>query len=121
MKITERLSREKSRRFWEPGQLAQIPLLMALRDEVLRRNPRRCPKWGFRLGDDLAVQLQPRPTFAEGPDPAKQELFLGAAALDPEGVTRSVFRDGTEAIPEGPGCAWIKFKIVRGDKPDRWE
>jgi hypothetical protein len=50
--------------FWKSEPMAPIPSLAQLREAVLRHNDnKRCPKWGFRLGDDMAVQLQPRPVF----------------------------------------------------------
>jgi len=49
------------RTFWNPRVLAPIPALADLREQVLLRSTRRCPKWKFRLGPDLVVQLQPKP------------------------------------------------------------
>ena len=40
--------------------VAPSTVLMELRERVLARNPERRPKWGFRLGPDLVIGLQPQ-------------------------------------------------------------
>ena len=47
--------------FWAREPVAAIPFLAGLREAVLDRSDRRCPKWRFRFAPDLAIQLQPRP------------------------------------------------------------
>jgi hypothetical protein len=48
--------------------LDEIHLLTTLRTFVLEADAKRCPKWRFRIGDDLVVQIQPQ---------AKNVLFKG--------------------------------------------
>jgi hypothetical protein len=115
---------------WQPVPVRGLSdLLSGLRDDVLRLNPKRCPKWGFRLAPDLAVQLQPRPTLAEWHSTRPQPLFLGAAAFAVGGVGDDVFRrpqsqffDG-HATPRGWIDArphgWLQFAVCEG-APD-WQ
>jgi Family of unknown function (DUF6011) len=57
------------------GRLEPVPLLVYLRDVVLRNRHDRCPKWLFCLAPDLVLQLQPRP----GERRDDWCLFLGTA------------------------------------------
>jgi hypothetical protein len=123
---------DASRKFWETEAVAPLPWLVALRDEVMRRNPKRCPKWGFNLAPDLdvpdlVVQLQPRPTLAEWPRRHAQPLYLGVCLFDPKGVAKGVFHDGREKEDERPGRARLKFELGDGGaagwlfRPTRWK
>lgn len=50
--------------------LSPIPTLADLREQVLQRSSTRCPRWRFRLADDLIMQLQPKPCVLRFPRPA---------------------------------------------------
>ncbi len=106
------------RDFWQPIPIAGLKdRLAALRDEVISRNPKRCPKWGFRLGPDLAVQLQPRPLLAEWHSTRPQPLFLGAVAHAEAGVGEGVFRRRQAQFFVGDGTprCWLKFEVIAGE------
>jgi hypothetical protein len=112
---------------WQPVPVPGLKLLLAgLRDEVLRRDPKRCPKWGFRLADDLAVQLQPRPLLAEWGGRHPQPLFLGAAACATDGAVPADVFKRPQAEFFGPAAGrgagsrgWLQFQIIDGG-PD-WQ
>ena len=48
---------------WHPVPIAPIPMQDALRDAVLARSIKRIPKWKFRITDDIALRVQPRPVM----------------------------------------------------------
>jgi hypothetical protein len=48
--------------FWAPVPLPPIPFLQSLYDLVLARSEKRMPKWKFRLGPDLLLEIQPKLT-----------------------------------------------------------
>jgi hypothetical protein len=119
-------------KLWETATLAPIPWLVALRSEVLQRNPKRCPKWSFDLAvglavRDLVVQLQPKPTLTEWPRRHAQPLYLGVCVFDPGGVAKDVFRDGREKEDGRPGPARLKFELGDGGasgwvfRPTSWK
>jgi Family of unknown function (DUF6011) len=81
----------------QPIVIPVIPALLELRAAVLMRTDKRCPKWGFRLGADLAVQLQPKPVLWRDPRdrPVRQESvrFEGLADYLSDGqVAANTFR-----------------------------
>ena len=47
--------------YWDPRPIALIPTLAELRDQVLLRSTKRCPKWKMRLAAELVIELQPKP------------------------------------------------------------
>jgi hypothetical protein len=103
------------RSFWEAVPVAGLRQLLAgLRDEVLRRDPRRCPKWGFRLAADLAVQLQPRPLLVGWRSTRPQPLFLGTAAQAEGGVGGDVFRQPRKKFlaRDGVSRSWLTFEVL---------
>jgi hypothetical protein len=51
-----------NKQLWLNKALPPNPFLAALREMVLQRSTKRCPKWKFRFAADLVLQLQPRPT-----------------------------------------------------------
>jgi hypothetical protein len=93
----------------QPVGVGDLASLMTLRTEVLKRNPKRCPKWAFRLAEDLVVQVQPRPTLAEWTRSRPQPLFLGVAVFNEGGVGPRVF--DAAAKKDTPGRR-VKFEIV---------
>jgi Family of unknown function (DUF6011) len=48
--------------FWAPIPLPEIPFLQSLYDVVLERSEKRMPKWKFRLGPDIVIEIQPKLT-----------------------------------------------------------
>src|SRR5262245_6830532 len=103
------------REFWAPTPMPAIPLLARLREEVLRHNDgKRCPKWAFRLAEDLAVQLRPKPTLlAPRPGLPQRVLeFEGVAHHEPAGqIPSSVFRGGIGPLRERGGV-WCRVKFL---------
>jgi hypothetical protein len=99
---------------WQKVPLEPLPLLAELRERVLTRNAKRCPKWGFRLTPDLVIQLQPRPVMAPARAAVEQgcvqviHRFAGQLALEPGGAPAAVFR--TKYRP-APGTWRVKFQI----------
>lgn len=92
-------------RYWQPRTLAPIPTLADLREQVLRRSERRCPKWKFRLGPELILQLQPKPSvvIAEVARTygVRQHVldFQGCAVFGPD-LTAAVFSaGGLDGVP----------------------
>jgi hypothetical protein len=81
-----------SKDFWRPVLIAQIPLLLNLRDVVLQLSHTRLPKWRFRLDLDLVVQIQPRP--AERRD--RYFLFEGLAIYGDKIARESFLRRNPE-------------------------
>jgi hypothetical protein len=47
--------------FWARDPVTPTAFLAELRERVLDRSDRRCPKWRFRFAPNLAIQIQPRP------------------------------------------------------------
>src|SRR5262249_16037565 len=82
---------------WQQKLLAPIPFLSELRATVLQHNAKRCPKWRFRVAQDLAVQIQPRPTrYISDTERAhgvrqQQMLFLGVAVCE-DNLSVSAFK-----------------------------
>lgn len=108
--------------FWTPRTIATIPTLAHLRDQVLQRSTKRCPKWKFRLAPDIVAQLQPRacvwltPAIARRYDYRQRTLeFDGRAYFGPN-LTDQTF---TTARPAGVPI--LLFTIYEEDEsPDTW-
>jgi hypothetical protein len=86
---------------WEPQSFEPLPLLAKLREDVLRKNDhKRCPKWGFRLAADLAVQIQPKPVLLAKPGLPQRALeFRGMAYQDRQGsVSSDIFKIKTSEL-----------------------
>jgi hypothetical protein len=47
--------------------IAPIPKLAELREAVLARSEKRKPKWGFRIADDIVMELQAQPSSLSSP------------------------------------------------------
>ena len=110
---------------WQPEQVEPIPLLAKLREAVLRHNDgKRCPKWAFRLAGDLAVQLQPRPTFlASRPGAPQRALeFLGLAHHEVgDDLPQNVFRlPGKDLGLRGAAWCRIAFVLFANAGEDMW-
>ena len=110
---------------WVPEQVEPIPLLARLREAVLRHNDgKRCPKWAFRLAGDLAVQLQPRPTFlASRPGAPQRALeFLGLAHHEiGDDLPHNVFRlMGSDLELRGVPWCRIAFVLFANSGEDTW-
>jgi hypothetical protein len=98
-------------RLWAPVILEPVLTLVALRDTVLAIRPDRCPKWRFRLAEDLVLQLQPRPENLDH----DEYLFVGTV-LQGQGITKAHF--DTKKAPRGQGFTMIRFGIRDGACPD---
>ena len=92
--------------FWSFEPLTPIPFLAGLRDLVLARSHKRCPRWKLKLAPDLIAQLQPRP----GERRDDFALFKGIAlqgeqltAGDFEYPRRGLWRLRFEIGPDGDG------------------
>jgi hypothetical protein len=88
-------SKEAWKSLWEPQPFDPLPMLAELREAVLRHNDaKRCPKWAFRLADDLAVQIQPKPVLLAKPGQLQRVLeFQGMAYQDRGGsVPSDIFK-----------------------------
>jgi hypothetical protein len=76
-------------RYWENVLIEPVSTLAKLRDLVLSINAKRCPKWRFRLADDIVLQLQPRPD--QGPyDRHVGHRFTGRVLRGPD-ITKAHF------------------------------
>ncbi len=115
-----------------------VASLADLRRQVLRQNPKRMPKWGFRLDAACVLQLQPKPCLLitplsdtalaamreRFPDYRQRqpiEQFEGRIfrAIDGD-VPATVFRDWTPPRDQ----RWLELRIVvhaYEDAPSVWE
>lgn len=105
--------------FWQRKPIGAIRSLVELRAVVLAHNAKRCPKWQFRLDEDLAVQLQPRPVprideVARAHGVRQQTvLFFGIAVCGRELPTR-VFSQSMREL------ASLKFKVYAYEGDAMW-
>ena len=77
--------------------IAPIPKLAELREAVLARSEKRQPKWGFRISDDVVMELQPQP------------CLLLSASLAAKGHRQAVLCfEGQAVMAEGAGEAALK-------------
>ena len=81
---------EPYRQLWQPITLDPVDTLASLRETVLKINPKRRPKWRFRIAPDVVMQLQPSPEINKYGWRSKQ-LFDGLA-LQGEGITKDHFQ-----------------------------
>ena len=97
-------------------QIDPIPFLAKLRDIVVERNPKRCPKWRFRIAPELVVQIQPRPT--EHYAGARWFLFTCTALQGPE-ITEGQF--GKNYVSAKTGQTRVSFYILSSEDGTQWE
>jgi hypothetical protein len=102
---------------WQPVVIEPVAGLGSLRDTVLTINPKRCPKWRFRLGEDMVMQLQP----CRETSPSHRVLFKGMA-IEGSGITREHFESERS---RGRDLTVLGFDIKDGawfmpPAPDRW-
>jgi hypothetical protein len=100
----------------EGGRLDPVPVLEQLRDAVLSRETApRMPKWGFRLAEDLVMQLQPKPASAVPLGAMERGVrqrtcqFDGLAIMAP-GANRGML-NGKKARKEADECYTLKFEV----------
>jgi uncharacterized protein (TIGR02996 family) len=104
--------------FHEVAEMRPLPSLGMLRDVILGNNPKRCPKWKYRLADDLVAEVQPRPMLAEWRQSTPQPAFLGRAFFLPAGVGDDVFEARQADLPRG--TVLIKFELSLPPEGDTW-
>jgi Family of unknown function (DUF6011) len=97
--------RPENKRYWQPVAIDPVPTLAEIRQVVLSITEKRCPKWRFRLTDDVVLQLQPKPR------PPFVGLILQGPGITKEHFTRSITRLGL-------GFREIDFDI--GEEDGRW-
>jgi hypothetical protein len=102
---------------WRARRVPPLPFLADLRGTVLAFNPKRCPKWRFRLAEDLVVQLQPKPTvYRENINPRSQQTveFKGLAI------------QGTDMPPDAfqeklsPHVVGVQFTLKAWTEDTQW-
>jgi hypothetical protein len=110
---------EVRQEFWKHAPVSPIPLLSYLRTAVLTHNATRCPKWRFRFGEDLAIQIQPRPTpvisevaRARG-FTQKVELFEGII-LQGQSITQEAFERHVKGVDR------LKFDLFANEGEPLW-
>jgi Family of unknown function (DUF6011) len=80
-----------------PILIPPIPALAELRDAVLEHSEKRKPKWGFRVADDLVMELQAQP------------VSLVSPALAAKGLKQAILRfEGLAIMAEGAGEAMLR-------------
>jgi hypothetical protein len=102
---------------WENVLIEPVATLAKLRDLVLSINAKRCPKWRFRLSEDMVIQLQP----CRETSPSHRVLFKGTAIEGP-GITREHFK--SERFRSRDATV-LGFDLKDGGwfippSPDRW-
>jgi hypothetical protein len=98
--------------YWDPTQIAPIPLLQELNDWVIKRNERRLPKWKFRFASDLAAQIQPKLTRAHA-------ILFEGAALRTENVSVKLFTE-PKLLHDGRQYWRMKFILSRSEQDTVW-
>jgi uncharacterized protein (TIGR02996 family) len=104
--------------FHEVAEMRRLPSLGMLRDAILANNPKRCPKWQYRLADDLVAEIQPRPTLAEWRQGTPQPAFLGRAFFSPAGFGEDVFEARQADLPRG--TILVKFELSIPPEGGAW-
>jgi Family of unknown function (DUF6011) len=98
-------------RLWASVIIAPVPTLVALRDTVLAIRPDRCPKWRFRLAEEVVLQLQPQPEQRH-----HDEYLLVGTVIQGPGITRAHF--ATKRAARGQAFTVIGFGLKDGACPD---
>jgi uncharacterized protein (TIGR02996 family) len=104
--------------FHEVAEMRRLPPLAMLRDVILANNPKRCPKWQYRLAGDLVAEIQPRPTLAEWRQCTPQPAFLGRAFFSPAGFGEDVFEARQADLPRG--AILLKFELSLPPEGGAW-
>jgi hypothetical protein len=90
--------------------MAPRSFLSQLQHTVLTISELRCPKWRFRLDDDLVIQVQPRP--------GTRLLFVGTV-IQGHGILRAHFESWQSHRDHGLLAA--KFEIWDRPASEQWE
>jgi Family of unknown function (DUF6011) len=99
--------------FWYPISLPPIALLRELGEFVINKNERRQPKWKFRFGPDIAVQLQPKVT-------QQYAILFNGMAVRCAGVTVEAFKQPKTL--QGKTHVQIGFRLSsKRSDPGVWE
>jgi hypothetical protein len=115
------LARADLRQFWAAVPFPPVPALEELRRLVLEINPRRCPKWAFRLADNFLVQLQPRPCLLAPAGQTQEVLrFEGAAVASTEPVVAKTLLDSFKTLPRGSDHVKLTFFLRAVEGEDSW-
>jgi hypothetical protein len=100
---------------WQPVVMEPVPTLDALRLTVLAINPKRCPKWRFRVEAEVVLQLQPRPDDYWN----SRSLFLGTV-IEGQGITKDHFAN--KHARAGLGFIVLEFGIRDGARVEyEWQ
>jgi hypothetical protein len=114
--------RAEHNRFWnefhEVAEMRPLPAFGMLRDVILANNPKRCPKWTYRLAPDLVVELQPRPTLAEWHRRTPQPAFLGRAFFHAGGAGVELFEARRADLPRE--AVLVKFELSFPPEGGAW-
>jgi hypothetical protein len=98
-------------RLWKSVIIAPVVTLVALRDTVLAIRPDRCPKWRFRLAEEIVLQLQPQPEHSHH----DEYLFVGMVIHGP-GITKAHF--AAKRAARGQDFTVMGFGLKDGACPD---
>jgi len=107
--------------FWAREPVAPIPFLAGLREIVLDRSDRRCPKWRFRFAPDLAIQIQPRPVHMISPAAkargfVQRVILFECLAVQGDDLSAAVFQPGNSHMAPFR----LNFELFAEDGAEAW-
>lgn len=96
--------------YWHPTPIKACNTLADLRDMVMAQTEKRSPKWRFVLADDLAMQVQPKPSSRH------RHSFECRAVVAPMPVQNSVLVKPQKDLT----CDWVCIKFDVYARDDDW-